>query len=339
MKSRIAALFALMIVAAVSTLSAQCPSPGDQPEGIAFDGANLWVANYGHIDIGPPNACTPTWVDGNTVTEIRASDGALLRTVTVGDSPYGVAFDGTNVWVTNEFSNSVTKIQASTGTVIGTYAVGQSPAGIVFDGTNIWTANFYDGTVTELLASTGATVATYDAGIGMCTIVGIAYDGANIWVTESRYGHGTRVVKMSASSGAVLGTFSVGTYLKEAVYDGAGSMWVTGAGNTATVVKVRVSDGTVLGSFSLGSSVNANAEGIVFDGTSIWAVVNTGFNSTNEVDLVNLRVSDGAELSRTTVTGGSCPWGASSSPSAAGLAYDGSHFWVSYLTGCVVTKI
>jgi hypothetical protein len=39
----------------------------------------------------------------------RASDGADLGTFTVGASPFGVAFDGANIWVTNNGSNTVSK--------------------------------------------------------------------------------------------------------------------------------------------------------------------------------------------------------------------------------------
>jgi hypothetical protein len=52
-----------------------------EPRGIAFDGANLWVAN------------------DNNVTELRASDGVVVRTVAVRGASDGVMFDGANIWV------------------------------------------------------------------------------------------------------------------------------------------------------------------------------------------------------------------------------------------------
>jgi DNA-binding beta-propeller fold protein YncE len=67
---------------------------GSGPEGVAFDGANIWVANH----------------DYNTVTKLRASDGTNLGTFAVGSGPYGVAFDGANIWVTNSGSNTVSKL-------------------------------------------------------------------------------------------------------------------------------------------------------------------------------------------------------------------------------------
>ena len=70
-------------------------------------------------------------------------------TFMVGFYPYGVAFDGANIWVTNSGSVSVTKLRASDRTVLGTYNVGLNPRGVVFDGANIWVVNYDSGTVTK----------------------------------------------------------------------------------------------------------------------------------------------------------------------------------------------
>ena len=139
---------------------------GAQPIGIAFDGTNIWVANY----------------NGNSVIKLLASTGAFVGTYSVGNNPVGVAFDGTNIWVANQSSNSVTKMLASTGAVVETYGgVGSSPIGVAFDGTNIWVVNDGDNTVTKLLAGTGAVLGTYAVGSAPR---GVAFDGTNIWVAN-----------------------------------------------------------------------------------------------------------------------------------------------------------
>jgi len=65
-----------------------------------------------------------------------------------------VAFDGANIWVTNQFSDSVTKLRASDGAVLGTYAVGKDPFGVALaitpTGLNVWVANFGSNTVSKL---------------------------------------------------------------------------------------------------------------------------------------------------------------------------------------------
>ena len=67
---------------------------GTSPLAIAFDGANIWVANS----------------SSNTVTELRASDGTTLGTFLVGISPVAIASDGTNIWVANSITSTVSKL-------------------------------------------------------------------------------------------------------------------------------------------------------------------------------------------------------------------------------------
>jgi YVTN family beta-propeller protein len=40
--------------------------------------------------------------------------------------------------VGNNGSNNVTKLNATTGKVLGTFASGNNPFGIAFDGANVW---------------------------------------------------------------------------------------------------------------------------------------------------------------------------------------------------------
>ena len=144
----------------------KCTFPvGTFPCGIAFDGANIWVANNG----------------SNSVTKLRASDGIVLGTYAVGFNPRGMVFDGANIWVANTNSNSVTKLRASDGTMLGTFAVGWTPQLMAFDRENIWVSNSGSGTVTKLLASDGTVLGTYAVGLNPR---GVAFDGANIWVAN-----------------------------------------------------------------------------------------------------------------------------------------------------------
>ena len=65
-------------------------------------------------------------------------------------APYGIAFDGVNIWVANTGSNNVIKIRASDGTVLGAYNVGLNPRGVFFDGANVWVVNHDSVTITKL---------------------------------------------------------------------------------------------------------------------------------------------------------------------------------------------
>jgi hypothetical protein len=45
----------------------------------------------------------------------------------------------------------VTKLLASTGALVGAYDVGSFPSGVAFDGANIWVTNQGDGAATKIL--------------------------------------------------------------------------------------------------------------------------------------------------------------------------------------------
>ena len=165
---------------------------------------------------------------------LAAMRAALLQwypqTFSVGQGPFGVAFDGANIWVANNEANSITELQASTGVVVGTYAVGEEPVGVAFDGANIWVANFDGGNVTKLLASTGAVVGTYSV-FGFP--YGIAFDGSSIWLPILNTG---TVTRLQASTGNMAGTYTVGQRPDGIAFDGT-NIWVANfQGNSVTKI-------------------------------------------------------------------------------------------------------
>ncbi len=201
---------------------------------LAFDGANIWALDLGTVhklraadgvelcDAAVGDTLTVAF-DGTNIFVGRSSDGAVVK-VRASDClvlfpihgfsyPDGMAFDGTNMWVTDFNRNTVRK-----GLVGQTFNVGRGPLGVAFDGTNIWVANSGDGTVTKLRASDGLTLGTFNVGAA----VGVAFDGANIWVTGGGF-----VTELRASDGAKLGTFNAGG--GGVAFDGA-NIWVTGCG-------------------------------------------------------------------------------------------------------------
>ena len=78
-------------------------------------------------------------------------DPGAAATVPVGAFPVGVAFDGTNIWVTNLGAGTVSKINPATNTVTATVTVGTNPFEVAFDGTNIWVTNNGEGTVSKII--------------------------------------------------------------------------------------------------------------------------------------------------------------------------------------------
>ena len=148
---------------------------GRSPEGLALEGADVWVANSASNSVAELKVSTGSAVrspilvgsdpqgisaDGShvwvantslgSVAELDASDGSNVRTITVGTDPEGISSDGTHVWVANSGSNSVSELDASSGAVLQTVTVGTDPDAVSSDGTHVWLTNEGDGTVTEL---------------------------------------------------------------------------------------------------------------------------------------------------------------------------------------------
>jgi DNA-binding beta-propeller fold protein YncE len=255
---------------------------GSQPDGIATDGTNMWVANGGDSTVtersptgktlgtfpvgdGPVAIAsdgTNMWVanDGDsTVTELSPA-GATLGTFPVGAGPDAIASDGTNMWVANGGDSTVTELSPA-GATLGTFSVGQSPDGIASDGTNMWVANFSDSTVTEL-SPTGKTLGTFSVGFGPAAI---ASDGTNMWVANGNDGSVTKL----SPTGATLGTFPVG-HNPDAIASDGTNMWV--ANELDDTVTELSPTGATLGTFPVGENPDAMAS----DGTNMWVALPAG---------------------------------------------------------------
>ena len=100
------------------------PGSPSNPEGMAFDGHYVWVANQ-----------------YNSVTKIDANSRTIVGTYPVGRAPQAVAFDGKYIWVANGNSNAVWVLNPATGATVNGWATGRYPTNLLYDGTNMWVSN------------------------------------------------------------------------------------------------------------------------------------------------------------------------------------------------------
>jgi hypothetical protein len=138
-----------------------------RPLGILFDGANLWVTDFGD----------------NKLKKLD-SNGNVLQSVPVGSDTFLPVFDGSNIWVPNFSDNSVTVVRARDGMVLATLTGNglNGPNQAAFDGQRILVTNKSGNSVSLWNAasltpignvSTGANTGPY----GACS------DGINFWIT------------------------------------------------------------------------------------------------------------------------------------------------------------
>jgi len=288
---------------------------GTRPDGYAFNGSIDEVGIWDRV-------LTPTEVAdlynlgaANPYSFQAPTTGQLVGNYTVGASNRSIAFDGTNIWVTNNTPSNVSKIVESTGAVSGPYASGAG-VGIAFDGTNIWTCNYSTNNLHKVDITTGAIVATYAFAPG--SPYGMVFDGTNIWVTSAG---SNSLSKVRISDGVILGTYTAGlgagSYTLAA--DGT-NIWVASY-NSSWVTKIRASDGAWLSRPSTGTG----PFGVCFDGANIWTA-NYGANTVTKI-----RASDDTILG--TFSGGPSPSGPN------GITFDGTDIWVANYTSNSVQKM
>lgn len=99
------------------------------PSYMAFDGANLWVPNFG----------------SNSITVVQVNSGAIVATIPGNASnalnaPLQAAFDGERILVTNTGNNTVTIFRAADLSLIANVVMpfGATPFGACSDGINFW---------------------------------------------------------------------------------------------------------------------------------------------------------------------------------------------------------
>jgi len=266
-------------------------------------------------------------------------------------APWGMAFDGANMWVANAQSNSVSKFRVSDGANLGNFPLGHPAQLLAFDGASIWASDGVTYKITKIRASDGAIL--WDHAVASTGgLIGMAFDGKSMWIGSSS----GIIDQLRISDGAVLsawyiycqpegtlafdganvwaacpqtnqvakqpvagGNFSlqtVGNWPLYLAFDGS-SMWVANNSGVTTVQKLRVSDMAIVATASVGGAPT----GIAFDGVNMWA--GTAANT-----LVKFRTSDGAVLA-TTPSDGSFP---------LGIAFDGANIWSSNYQSATVSK-
>jgi hypothetical protein len=269
---------------------------GLMPQGVEFDGTDLWVANFNSAN----------------VVRVRPSDGKVLETWTGATSAGGIVCAMGRVFIAgatvpgNLYMIDPTQAPGAVTTL--STSLGSGPRGIAFDGSRIWTANG-EGSV-SIVSLNPTSVTTVSTGFGGLT--GILYDGSNIWVTDS---NANKLFKLN-SDGSIAQTVDMGDFPGHPVFDGT-NIWVPNNGGSVSVVRVKDANGNPLATaFPVaGLTGNGLASPVVaaFDGERILIANNAG----NSVSM--WKAADLTPL-------GSFSTGAATNP--RGACSDGLNFWI-----------
>ena len=270
---------------------------GDFPEQVKFDGADLWVSNNSSSTVSRVRASDgkvlETWTGATAAFGVLAAKGKIFITgqliqgtlymidptqpaggVTtvssaLGDTPAGIAFDGSRIWTANE-GNSVSIVSFNPTSVTNVSAAGFSnPAGILYDGANIWVTNVLAGTLVKLNPD-GQIAETISVGMNPRYPV---FDGTNIWVPNSQSDSITVVRVKDAQGSPLASAFVLATLTGNgmdapwtAAFDGE-RVLVTSM-NSNTVSLWKATDLTPMGFLSTGT--DTFPEGACSDGLNFW---------------------------------------------------------------------
>src|SRR5437764_14650629 len=109
----------------------------------------------------------PAQANSNQIATLRWYPANTGLSFPVASSPYGIVFDGANMWVASNTGNVITEFRASDGAVLRTITLTMSPYCLAYDGTNIWATTYTSGnSVFKIRARDGAVLGTYVAGRG-----------------------------------------------------------------------------------------------------------------------------------------------------------------------------
>jgi YVTN family beta-propeller protein len=198
---------------------------------------------------GTPLAINPPFPVTYQVTETSPTQGFVVATISVGNSPRGIAFNPNNgnLYVANALDGTVTVINGTTNTVVATIPVGVNPIDIAFNPNNgnLYVTNFVDNTVTVINGATNTVVGT-PIPVGL-TPNDIAFNpnNGNLYVTNSFDG---TVSVINGTTNTVVATIPVGVFPRDIAFNpNNGNLYVTNSGTSNTVTVIDGATNTVVG--------------------------------------------------------------------------------------------
>ncbi|MCK4545904.1 MAG: transglutaminase [Candidatus Eisenbacteria sp.] len=198
-------------------------TPCSNPSGLAWDGRNLWVADW----------------DAGWIYKVRSSDGSVRDSLKApGFRPQGLAWAGEYLYVSDDLAGRIYEIDPGSGMVLANYETpGKGPAGLASDGETLWLADRVERTIYQLIPHDGTILNYYTS--PHRDPRGLAYDGAYLWVSDRRK---DEIYMITPDDGTVIVVLkSPGPFPSGLAY-GKDRLWVTDF-ETRTIDALAVRDG------------------------------------------------------------------------------------------------
>jgi DNA-binding beta-propeller fold protein YncE len=173
---------------AIGQIVKSFPSPGPSPAGLAWDGHDLWHADY-----------QTDWV-----YKINPTTGAATVMFSPpGPDPGGLEWTQGYLWITDTNYNVIYKLNSTTGAIVKSFpSPGSGPLGLAWDGTYLWNADWETNMVYKLDTATGAVVMSFPS--PDTYPYGLAWDGTNLWIATRNL---DKIWKLNPANGTVMASF------------------------------------------------------------------------------------------------------------------------------------
>ncbi len=219
------------------------------------------------------------------VTDLPPSFNAVTNTISVGSSPYQIAFapSGAFAYVTNYGSATVSVINTATNSVTATIQVGSGPTGIAFapSGAFAYVANGGSATVSVINTATNSVTNSITVG---AVPYGIAFAPSGAFAYVTNYDSNT-VTVINTATNTVINTITVGSDSLEKSVEIAiaqnGAYTYSPNYNTNTVTVINTATNSVANTISVGT----NPWGVAFAPSGAFAyVTNYGANTISVIN-------------------------------------------------------
>jgi hypothetical protein len=150
------------------------PYAGESPQGLTYDGYNLWQGDLAERQIYKMHPVT-----GAVRDQFNAPGPS-------NSQPLGMGWDGNSLWVADSRGPETIWEVDTLGTVLSSFpAPGSSPYGLAWAAGYIWVSNNNLGgaaMIYKMDPSGGAILDSFECPDGAGTPNGIAHDGENLWI-------------------------------------------------------------------------------------------------------------------------------------------------------------
>lgn len=171
------------------------PAPeGTQPNGLAWDGSNLWMSSY--------------MLEGG-IYKLDPVDGSVLGVYTPPTAQYngygGLTYDGTYLWQADSYGGGIYKLSPSDCSIISTIpSPDRYPSDLAWDGSYLWVCGYPSQKIYKISPVDGSIVAEFNVpeGTGQAQTAGLAYDGEYLWLSGT-----SCIFKLDPSNCEVVSSF------------------------------------------------------------------------------------------------------------------------------------